>query len=179
MMVKYVFKDQPLGINNAKNADPQKIGEALDAIKKATKGRCNSKTILDASRNSKHYLHQFFEWRDSLAAEKYRQDQARTLMRCLEIVEKHDGEERKLPAFISLIEREGRGYYTVREVLNSAELQAIALRQAETDLETYERRLAVFVDICNAIRAAREMISERREKYEKRGGKGKGDRPRA
>ena len=179
-MIKYVFKDRPLGLNNAKDADPQKIGEALTAIKQATKGRCNSKTILDVAHNRKHYLHQFFEWRDTVAAEKYRQEQARTLMSCLDIVETHRGKEKRLPAFISLIERGGRGYHTVGEVLDSAELQAIALRQAETDFEAHEKRLAVFGDICAAIRATREKIAEQRAKYDKRAAKEKDDdRPHA
>ena len=179
-MIKYVFKEgRPLGLNNVKKADAQKIGEALTAIKQATKGRCNSKNILNVARDRKHYLHQFFEWRDALAAEKYRQDQARILMSCLDIVENHKGEERTLPAFISLIERTGRGYRTIAEVMDSAELQALALKQAEADFESHERRLAQFEDICDAIRAARELIAERREKYEKGGGKGKEDRPRA
>lgn len=170
-MIKYAFKEgRPLGINNAKKANAQKIGEALTAIKRAAKGRYNSKAVLSAARDHK-YLHQFFEWRDSLAAEKYRQDQARCLMSCLDIVETHKGEERRLPAFISLIERSGRSYHTVHEVLDSAELQAIALRQAESDLESYERRLHQFADICTAIRAARELIAERRAKHEKTRGK--------
>ena len=176
-MIKYVFKDRPLGINNAKKADAQKIGEAIMAIKKTVK-KYNSKAIAEAvARNRKHYLHQFFEWRDAVCGEKYRQEQARTLMSCLDIVETHNGKERQLPAFISLIERSGRSYHTVHEVLDSADLQALALRQAEADFESYERRLRQFEDICSAIRAARELISERRAEHER---KAKGDdRPHA
>ena len=170
-MIRYVFKEgRPLGINNAKKADPQKIGEALAAIKRATKGRFNSKTVADACVDRKHYLHQFYEWRNEICGEKYRQDQARTLMSCLNIVESHKGEERQLPAYISLIEREGRSYHTAQEVIDSAELQAIALRQAEADLESYERRLRQFADICSAIRAARDLIAKRRAQHEDRTG---------
>jgi predicted secreted protein len=175
-MIRYVFKEgRPLGINNAKKADAQKIGEALAEIKRVTKGRCNSKTISEASRSHK-YLRQFYEWDDAVCGDKYRQEQARILMSCLDVVEGPKGKEQHLPAFISLVERTGRGYRTYAEVIDSAELQAIALRQAEGDFEAYEKRLMQFADICGAIRAARELIKERREKYE-RGGRE--DRPRA
>jgi hypothetical protein len=172
-MIRYVFKDKPLVIKGGAKADPQKIGEALARIREQTKGRCNSKTVLDAARNNKHYLHRFFEWRDTIAAEKYRQEQARELVGCVDIVERAEKKgdaDRRLPAFISLSEKGGRNIRTVQEVLESSALQAIALKQAENDLAAYERRLEVFGDICNAIRQAREMIAARRARYEASGG---------
>jgi hypothetical protein len=171
-MIRYVFKEKPLTIQNAKEADAQRIGEALTEIKQKTKGRCNSKTVLGFARDRKHYLHKFFEWNNSVAAEKYRQEQARELMSCVDIVEGKGKKEKRLPAFVSLIDRGGRGYHTVQEVLDSEHLQDLALRQAEADLESYERRLAVFHEICDAIRTARELIAERR----RRGGGKEGDR---
>lgn len=178
-MVRYVFRDKPNTLKGGAKASPQKIGEALDRIKREAVGRYNSKTILDAARDKKNYLHRFFEWRDTVAAEKYRQEQARELVSIIDIVDESDGEERQLPAFVSLIERDGRQYRTIGEVIDSVELQAIALRQAETDLEAYERRLRMFRDICDALRTAREKVAARRARYDKRKGKGKEDRPSA
>ena len=50
------------------------------------------KTLLDASRDESAPLHGEFEWDDGVAAEKYRLDQARSLIRniCI-ITEKSDG----------------------------------------------------------------------------------------
>ena len=172
MPIRYEFKERPLTIQNSKAANAQRIGEALAEIKQRTKGKCNSKTVLDVARNRKHYLHQFFEWRNTVAAEKYRQEQARELMSCVDIVEGKGNREKRLPAFVSLIDRGGRGYHTIGEILDSEHLQDLALRQAEADLESYERRLAVFHEICSAIRTARELIADRRHKS---GGK-EGDR---
>jgi len=175
-MIKYVFRDRPITIKG--KADAQKIGEALDKVKQATPGRCNSRTFLNAARDKSNYLHRHLEWNDKVAGEKYRLQQIRELVACIDIVDTSSKEPKQLPAFISLIERQGRGYYTTREVLDSATLQDIALRQAETDLAAYEKRLVQFADICSAIRAARELIAERRAKYDKRKD-GKVDRPRA
>jgi len=167
MPIRYVFKDKPITLMNADTADPQRIGEALAEIKEQTNGRCNSKTILDAARDRDSYLHQFFEWRDTIAAEKYRQGQARELVACLNIVEGKGKRERRLPAFISLVdEKTGRGYHSVREVMDSASLSALALRQVESEMLAMENRLLQFGEICNAIRHARELIAARRRQYE-------------
>lgn len=174
-MVQYVFRDRPITIKG--KADAQKIGEALDKIKRATPGRCNARTFYNAARDKSNYLHRHLEWNNQICGEKYRLQQIREMVSCIDIVDTSGKEERQLPAFISLIERQGRGYHTAREVLDSATLQDIALRQAEADLAAYEKRLAQFQDICRAIRAAREMIAAKRAKYSKRGGKE--DRPHA
>ena len=166
-MIRYVFKEQPFNLLNNKDADPQKIGEAVARIKQQTTGRCNSKTILEAARNKANYLHRFIEWNNALAAEKYRLDQIRELVRCIDVVDDDVQEGKPMPAFISLIERAGRGYHTAREVIDSVDLQNAALRQAEADLSAYERRLEQFKDICDAIRVARELIAARRAKSEK------------
>lgn len=177
-MIKYVFKDgRPNTLKGGSKADPQRIGEALADIKAKAKGKCNSKTVLDAARDKKNYLNRFFEWSDSIAAEKYRQEQAREIVTCIDIIEPATKNEkaRRLPAFINLAEKGGRNIYPVQDVLDSDALQSIALLQAERDLEAYEKRLMVFADICDAIRRARELIKERRE----RSGRGGEARPSA
>jgi hypothetical protein len=173
-MVQYVFRDRPQTIKG--KADAQRIGEALDKVKKATTGRCNARTFLNAARDKSNYLHRHLEWNDKIAGDKYRLEQIRELVRCIDIVGEREGEPPVMPAFFSLIERAGRGYRTAEEVLSSVDLQAIALKQAENDFLAYERRLQQFTDICAAIRTAREMIAERRAKEDRKRG---GSRPSA
>jgi len=165
-MVKYVFKDRPNVLKGGAKASAQKTGETLAAIKARTKGRCNSKTILTAARDKSNYLHRFFDWNNTVAGEKWRLEQARALMSCVEIVETHNGRERRLPAFISLIDRGGRGYHTVQDVMNSDDLQVIALKQAEADFEAYAKRLMQFGEIADKIHEVRQLIRRRREAYE-------------
>lgn len=171
MPIRYEFKQRPLTLQNAKAANAQRIGEALAEIKQRTAGKCNSKTILDAARSSRHYLHRFFEWRDTIAAEKYRQEQARELVSCIDIVEKKGNQiTKRLPAFVSIMDKNGRGYHTVQEVVSSAHLQDLALKQAEDEMGYYEKRLEQFAEIANAIARARQLIRERRQRYSDKGG---------
>lgn len=162
-MIKYVFKE-PLTIQNAKKANPQKIGESLSAIAAANKGRLTPHAVVDEARNERHALHRFFEWRDEVAAAQYRLDQARNLIRSVRVVNEED--ETEAPAFISINEKSGVSYRSLGEVLESADLQALALAQAEKDMASYEKRLRMFEDVCDAIKTAREKIAKRRSDIE-------------
>jgi hypothetical protein len=176
-MIKYVyaFKERPLTIKNANLADPQKIGEEVARIRAETKGRCGSSTYLKYATDKRSVLNKHLEWDDAICGQAHRLNQIRDLIGCLDMVEVDGKKEKRLPAFISLIERGGRSYHGVRDVMDSADLSAIALRQAENDLLAYEKRLRQFEDICSAIKAARELIAERRAKTERK--RGKDNRP--
>ena len=168
MPIRYTFKDRPLTIKGAATADPQRIGEALTEIKDGlAPGKCNSKTALEVITNdSRHYLRRHLEWDDAICGVRYRQEQVRELMSCINIVQGRGKKERKLPAFISLVdEKEGRSYRTLLEVMDSASLSALALKQAEQEMENMERRLATYGEICNAIRHVRALIAARRARY--------------
>lgn len=165
-MPRYVFNDEkPLTLKNAKNADPQVIGEALTKISAATNGKLTPSAVVEAARNRRHPLHRFFEWDDTAAAEKWRQDQARGLIRCVRI---DAGDEPPAPAFLSIADRSGTAYRPLAEVLSSVELQLAVLSQAERDLAAFEKRYRDFSDICDLVRAAREKARDRRSNLENR-----------
>jgi hypothetical protein len=161
-MIKYRFKeDEPLTIKAADKANPQKIGEALTKISAVNGGHLIPSAVVDAARDTKSVLHRHFEWNDKNAAEKYRLDQARTLIRCIH-VESDDAESGVTRAFLSIRDKSGTSYRTITDVLNSADLQQRVLAQAEKDLLAFEARYQNLEDICSLIRAARERIAVRR-----------------
>lgn len=167
-MIKYVFNDErPLTIKNAKKADPQKIGDALTAISNKVGGRLTPKAVLQEAKAPKHFLHQYFEWDDALAADHFRQDQARTLIRCVQIVNDDDA-DKFAPAFLSISDKSGVSYRPLQVVMASTELQLAVLQRAERDLESFERRYRDLGDICDLVRVAREKASARRTSLESR-----------
>ena len=161
-MIKYRFKeDEPLTIKAADKANPQKIGEALAKITEANKGHLVPAAVVQAARDAKHILHRHFEWNDKAAAEKFRLDQARSLIRCIH-VDSEDAESGATRAFLSIREKDGTSYRSITDVLNSADLQQRVLAQAERDLLAFESRYRNLEDICSLIRAARERLAVRR-----------------
>jgi hypothetical protein len=164
-MVKYIFRDGPLTIPNAKKASAQKIGTALAQIAEQQKGRLTPPAVVEAARSNRHPLHQYFEWDNDVAAEAYRLDQARTLIRSVAVVD--DNEDSK-PAYLSISDKAGTSYRAVEEVLDSAELQSAVLAAAERDLIAFEKRYRQLQDICEIISSARSKIAARRNKHESR-----------
>lgn len=72
-------------------------------------GKLTPKLVLDTARDPEHPLHSHFEWRDDIAAERYRLDQARTLIRSVRVVYKPAETEEQAPIA-------GRAYHAVRDV---------------------------------------------------------------
>jgi hypothetical protein len=160
-VIKYIFREPPITIKNAKGADPQVIGEALTAIATENGGRLTPAATVTAARERRHVLHRHFEWTDRIAAEAYRLDQARTLIRVIRVV---DDETEVGPqiAFLSVAEKSGHVYYGKAAIAASIQLQALVLQQAERDLTAWEKRYSELHDICTTVRELRETIAQRR-----------------
>lgn len=165
-MLSYTFRDGPVTIKNAKKADPQKIGAALAKIMDQQQGRLTPPAVVDAARDTRHPLHKHFEWDNAVAAESYRLEQARALIRCVNIV--GDEKDEPAPAFLSVADKGGTSYRALAEVLDSAELQASVLAAAERDLAAFQKRYRQLADICEIIGDARAKIASRRNKHESR-----------
>jgi hypothetical protein len=166
-MIRYVFReDEPLRIKAAGKADPQMIGEALEKISETAKGELTPKAVVDAARSKRHPLHVHFEWDDSIAAENYRVDQARSLIRVIRVHDEATPEPAR--AFISINSRTGTSYRSLADVKRSPDFQQAVMAQADKDLEAFQRRYRELTDICEFVSAARDRIKEKQSKLETR-----------
>lgn len=157
-MIRYVFGDQPLRIKNAKNADAQKIGEALAAVP----GQ-KPRAVVEAARDPASVLHEHFDWDDGVAAEKWRMDQAREIVRCVRVHDERAGDE-PVRAFHSIVTGDGVAYHSLQEVRTSPDLRDRLLEAAERDLIAFQTRYRVLKDVCAAVEPAKEMVRAKRGK---------------
>lgn len=161
-MIRYVFSESPLTIKGSAKADPQVIGDALEKIRSTNGGRIQPRAVIESARSQRNPLHRHFEWDDSVAAESFRLEQARELIRCVRIVD--TGVERgSVRAFVSVKSESGVNYHSVRDVQNSATLRYAVLIQAEKDLDAWEKRYKELREICSVVAEARQMIRKKRE----------------
>jgi hypothetical protein len=165
MTIRYMFKE-PLTIKGGTRASAQKIGEELADITRKAGGRLTPKAVVNAAENPRSRLHKLFEWDNARAAAAYRLDQAREIIRCIR-VEQSDGEP--VRGYVSINEK-GTSYRTISEVLSSHDLQTLVLKQADRDLDAWQRRYAELEEICEVVRQARERIAERLSKRKARMG---------
>lgn len=165
-MIRYVFGDGPVIIKAAKNADPQAIGEALAAVAEGRNGELVPSEVVDAARDASSPLHPHFEWDDGVAAEKYRLDQARDIIRCIRVEKIGDNVE-PARAFLSIADN-GTSYRSIQEVRSSPDLQAKLLGAAERDLDAFTTRYRALKDICEIVETAKTAIKAKRKKNETR-----------
>lgn len=160
-MQQYVFREnEPLRLKNAKQADAQVIGLALEKINQQNEGMLKPQAVVDAARNKRNPLHKHFEWDDEIAAEQYRQDQARHIIRIVRVVDE-DSEEGTQRAYQSVnIVGSGKSYRSVADIKSSAEFQAAILKQADRDLEAFQRRYRQLTEVCTYVAQARTKIAE-------------------
>lgn len=65
--------------------DDRAKAAALEEIAQRHGGGLTPPIVVEEARAKDHPLHDYFEWRDGIAAEKYREDQARALIRSVRI----------------------------------------------------------------------------------------------
>ncbi len=165
--IRYVFRDeQPLTFKNSAKANAQKIGKALEQITAASGGHLTPKAVVNHARDEASVLHPHFEWDDVAAAEKWREDQARTIIRCIRIEPVEEGAWPE-PAYLSVSDG-GTSYRTLTEIKGSVALQHIVLAAAERDLNAFTFRYRTLRDVCAHVEKAKDALKTKRSKSETR-----------
>ena len=121
--------------------DAQTAGDELERIY-SERGDVSPAAVVDESRPDVAPLHPCFEWDDAAAAEKYRETQARLIIRSIVTV-REDGESAvpiETRAFVSA-DNSG-GYKPISVVVNQPEQLDYLLNRALRELEAFRRKYA-------------------------------------
>lgn len=101
-------------------------------------GVLDSKDIVNESRNQTAALHSCFEWDDAVAAEKYRQEQASDMVRCLVTIEKPD--DQKEPIVVRAFVKTTEKYEPIKVSLRTEEKRAVLLQDALNDIQWFRNK---------------------------------------
>lgn len=140
----------------------ENIGLELDRINKKY-GYLKPSLVVDEARDQNSPIHDLFEWNNSKAAEKYRQQQASNIICSVRIVD--DGREREsqpiVRAFVHVIAHEnekdftGGGYIPMAKAQNDEDYRRQLLERAKGELrswkKTYSDLEAHFAEIFNDV----------------------------
>jgi hypothetical protein len=125
----------------------QAAGEELERIRTLRNGRLDPKDVIEASRDPGAPLHPAFEWNDTKAAAEYRREQAKYLIRSVEVVVEKSADERTpIRAFVSVERDNDRSYTSTFHALSDAELRQQVVGQAWKELEAWQKRHAELVE---------------------------------
>jgi len=130
------------------NLDAQLAGEALARLQKGKNDLLEPADIVNAARDAKSVLHPHFEWDDTVAAEAYRCDQARELVRSLTVdVSRSNLEAKPVRAFVNVEAGGERGYVSTVTAMSSQELRQQVIAKAWAELEAWRRRHAELTEL--------------------------------
>ena len=116
----------------------QEVGEELERIY-AERGKMEAKYIVDESRPEEATLHPCFEWNDPVAAELYREHQARKICCCL--VTTCETPE-KSPVTVRAVVHAAKSYHPVSVAMKSADMREELLANAIRDMDAFHTKYA-------------------------------------
>jgi hypothetical protein len=122
-------------------------GEEIERITNKH-GCCKPKILVKESKRETAPCHPFFTWDNSVAADKCREDEARSIIRSVRIVrdEYPPQEQPVIRAFVNVVasdsesDFEGHGYIPVSRAANHAEYAEQVLSNAKKELQQWQHR---------------------------------------
>lgn len=137
-------------------ADPQAVGSELERIRVRHNGRLEPDWVVHAAKQSSNPLHDLFEWNDNVAAQAYRVDQARSVIRSIEVVVEQAQQSKPVRAFVSVVRENDRSYTSVVDAMADPDLRKQVLRTALSELEAWRKRYAELVELAQVFAAIDE-----------------------
>jgi len=153
--MRYGFSD---GARIPPGQDADQVGNELERLRAAAGGLLTAEGVLGAAKRKRSPLHDFFEWDDNRAAQRYRLAQASYLLRVVVVVPEDD-EERFHPvrAFVTVgqpDEAQPRTFTHVRAAMADDDMRDQVLGRARRELAGWRRRyrqLEEFAAVLEAI----------------------------
>ncbi len=134
--------------------------------------------IVEASRPKGALLHPEFEWRNMVAAQEWRKQQARQLANNIVVVDGEGDSAPRAPALVNVIVASGeRGYMPTEAVLRDVELVSQVEAEAIAALEGFKRRFGALSRFARVVRAIEEALGSLGEQECADAGIGPGYRP--
>ena len=138
-MAAYEYK-----VKGLYKCDAQVAGEICEELQNSPQG-LSPETLLDVSSDKSSPLHDEFEWRDDVAAHKYRLQQAADLIRCITVViDSGNAEPQNERAFVCKPGGES-AYVSLKNAISNDVWREHLLQQAKKDLQCFQgkyRRLS-------------------------------------
>ena len=139
-------------------ADPNEAGKVCEEL--ANTIGLTSANLVDASRPEDAPLHDDFEWDDSVAAEKFRQEQASTIIRNLVVVSEESKTEPYRGFFtIDMVKAEPNTYEPTHVIMSDEGKRNKLLQIALAELRTFKHKYEQLTELSEIFEAI-ERVTE-------------------
>ena len=133
--------------------DANTAGAVCEQLEAA--GNLSAKSLLDASRPEGAPLHSEFEWDDSVAAEKFREGQARCIINHL-VVRLDEKPDEPVRGFFR-ITQQAASYTNVQAILTHRDLRADLVQQALEEMAAFERKYGTLAELAMIFEATAKV----------------------
>lgn len=135
------------------SADAQKVGEELERIRVKHNGRLEPEWVVHNAKSPRNPMHDLFEWDDNVAAQNFRVDQARSVIRSVDVVVEEAPQMKPMRAFVSVVQERDRSYTSVQHAMSDDDLRKQLIAQAYTELEAWQKRYAELIELADVFAA--------------------------
>ena len=147
------------GVQRVYKVDANVFGEMLESMER-NGAEITPRSVLDIAKNPDSPIHDDFEWDDTVAAEKYRLEQARRMIVCLKRVDAEEVQkDYKLRAVVST-PGGNNVYVPLQTALGREDYKAHLLKQAKNDSEIFLAKYRKLEELSAVVGAMTEFISK-------------------
>lgn len=133
----------------------QMAGERLERIRST--GELTAEAVVEDSRPPEAVLHPWFEWDDRIAAEEFRKEQARNLIRNVVVAVSPTEPERTVRAFVVVNELGDDTYEAIHTVMEDSQLRKQVLERAMREFQSWQRRYQEYAELAKVFSAAAKV----------------------
>ena len=140
---------------NVYKADASKVANEIISIG----DEARPEQIVEKARDPESELHKCFIWDDKIAAEKWRLEEARHIVRLL-VIDKQDEEPNEEPVrvFFKVNNDHDTGYKQTSLIFRNEDEYKALLRQAKAELEAFRRKYRTLTELDVVFDAIDEIL---------------------
>lgn len=120
-------------------------------------GRSSAKDLVDASRPEDAPLHPLFTWDDQIAAEKYREREARTIIAHIICVPEEEEHQPTVRAFFKIEPENNAPYEPTFVIMKNEDKREMLLNQAKRELVAFEIKYQSLNELARVFEAIHEV----------------------
>lgn len=141
-------------------ASAQVAGEMCEALEQSAMG-LSPRTLLDANREASAPLHDEFEWNDSEAAERFRLNQAATIIRNIVIVrtEQSGTPTPSVRAFVNVRDEAQRSYVGIARAMSDEAMKESLMKSAIRDMDAFKNKYHELQELSSVINAMNPYLT--------------------
>lgn len=156
---RYEFADGVRLHSGAKAQNADAVGHRLEELREKFKGELTPADVVADARSHNSPLNSFFEWNDGKAADQYRLQQARSLIRAVvAVVVSAGAPAQRVQAFVHIPEAGTPHYRATDHAMSQERTRDMVLMQAFKEFRAWQKRYEHLAELADLFTAGTKLL---------------------